>query len=317
MHKDCYLIFVAMYGESISLNTDPNAEFRSQNGGLGGTESSPSLKPKVQDDGVGGYKQSLTDIASVAVEGVKFLDPTGILSWGDVKAAYDQFIRTKSYFDGTMLVLAVGSVIPIGGKFVTPVKIAAKNANKIDRIGGIIKNLFRKFEDVLFKETSGAMGRAAGKPTEQVSNKFQQQFTQQGIKIDVLRDAFEKAISSANETQKELARVVRKTNPNQQIPNMFKFTKTINSRWNYGSMTYTEAERMLDGFVQNVDNLTRGMQFDPSKIKVLDYDFFGNSGSARQIMELELNGGKFLIYSSGTGTSGKTLDASIWSLQWY
>jgi hypothetical protein len=363
MDKDSYLIFEAMYGEAISLNTDPNAEFRSQSGGMGGTESTPSLKPKVEDDGMGGYKQSLKDAGAFAIEAAKFLDPTGILSWGDVKDAYNQFVQTKSPFDGTMLVLAVGSVIPVGGKFVKPIQVAAKSTNKIDQVGGLIKSLFKQFEDILIppstatknypeyimKNDQGFVGRPTGRkydtsqlqtqptytqgsfdsnnaqligqptgkkynvgsnqqPQQQATSGFSQQLTQNGINVDILQEAFEKAISSANETQKMLARVVGKTSPQQQIPDMSKFRKTINSRWNYGSMSYSDAERMVDGLVQKIDNMTKGLQFDPSKIKVLDYDFFGNSRSARQIMELELpNGGKFLIYSSGTGTSGKNV----------
>lgn len=363
MDKESYLIFEAMYGEAISLNTDPNAEFRSQSGGMGGTESTPSLKPKVEDDGMGGYKQSLQEIGSISFEVAKFLDPTGILSWGDVKDAYNQFVQTKSPFDGTMLVLAVGSVIPIGGKFVKPIQVAAKSKNKIDQVGGLIKSLFKQFEDILIppstltrnypeyimKNDQGFVGRPTGRkydtgqlrtqpiytqgsfdsnnaqlvgqPTgkkynvgsnqQQATSGFSQQLAQNGIKIDVLQDAFERAIASADNFQKDLARTVKQKLPNQQIPDMSKFSKTINSRWNYskkGPISYTEAENMLDGFVQKINQLTNGLQFDPSKIKVLDYNFFGNTGSARQIMELELpDGGKFLMYSSGSGTSGKTV----------
>jgi hypothetical protein len=268
-----------------------------------------------------------------------------------VKNAYNEFIKEKTPFNGTMLVLAVGSVIPVGGKFVQPIKSAAKAANKIEEVGGLIKSLFKQFENILIPPNTSVLKKGQdipsaghswnsnnsqlwGKPTgnkqnldniQQQSkspqggtydsnnaglnqNQFQQQLVKNGINIDVLQDAFEKAISSANETQKQLARVVRQKQPNQQIPNMAKFSKTINSRWHYGSITYTEADRMLNGLVEKINNLTKGMQFDPSKIKVLDYDFFGNTNSARQVMELELpTGGKFLIYSSGSGNSGKTI----------
>jgi len=318
-----------------------------------GTETTPSLKPKVEDDGMGGYKQSLDVIKGIGIEVAKFLDPTGILSWEDVKNAYNEFIKEKTPFNGTMLVLAVGSVIPVGGKFVQPIKSAAKAANKIEEVGGLIKSLFKQFENILIPPNTSVLKKAQdipsaghswnsnnaqlwGKPTGNKynldniqqqpkspqggtydsnnaglnQNQFQQQLVKNGINIDVLQDAFEKAISSANETQKQLARVVRQKHPNQQIPNMARFSKTINSRWDYGPkwgwISYSEAEKAVNEMGKKLDSMTKNIKFDPREIKVLDYNFFGSVDSSRQIMELELpNGGKFLMYSSGSGTSNK------------
>lgn len=86
--------------------------------------------------------QDVKSLGSGLLDVAKFLDPTGILSWDDVKKAQEAFKKDPSATNGLMYMLAIGSVIPAVGKGPKALKTAIRGGQNIDRP---IRNFVEEF----------------------------------------------------------------------------------------------------------------------------------------------------------------------------
>lgn len=78
-------------------------------------------------------QKSINDITNVgksALELAKILDPSGILSWGDVKQAYDAYVKDPTGTNSLMFLLALGSVVPVMGKASKALKMAVRTGEE-------------------------------------------------------------------------------------------------------------------------------------------------------------------------------------------
>lgn len=254
--------------------------------------------------------QDVKDVGLAAFEVAKFFDPSGILSWGDVKAAYDAFVKSTKIEDqttnGLALTLAIGSVIPIYGKATYPVKAAVK-AGRTAEVAGLLGPLINKIRGVL-KDTN--LLRTHGIDARQLDNAFQT-VNRNRNKINVpYRDTRTGQIIDPR-TDPQVYR--KQTDVPQQRPVIKQFNGNIVQRNFYpnvpkNSKGERELAKKMDLKAEELRRAADGYGWNDSfakEIKVLDRQNYHNRDVIEIDIPFEEGRKKILMYKSYKGTSGK------------
>lgn len=238
--------------------------------------------------------EDITNLGKAAFEVAKFFDPSGILSWGDVKTAYDAFVASTTPQDqttnGLALTLAVGSVIPMAGKVTYPIKAAVK-AGRTAEVAGLLAPLMKIVRGVLGDTaTLQRMGMDAG----QLNKAFQ---TAERADPRMIKSGFKHIGGDSYYRRPQRA----------AQPGKISSQNFINS-WDMGKYRSTDkAVDVIDEYALAVKEATAGLRFDPSQIKILRYQKDWNGRDFAEI-QLPLSGpNKILLYKSRHGTEGKTI----------
>jgi hypothetical protein len=260
---------------------------------------SPEEKAQKQQAFQQQQQKSIQDVKSLGsgvLEVAKFLDPTGILSWDDVKKAQDAFKKDPSGTNGLMYMLAIGSVIPVMGRGPKAFKTAIRGGEEA-AIRSSLNTFVRDFNP------------------QQIN-----QYTQRGLDPNQAKMAYDAVLRDQQRLVNELRSIYRRENIPQKLPNLARgFRGDISERWNYGTIRLTEVQNMLVDYVRSVKALFGNQRFKledikSERLKVLDFQVIaGRDGQHRQFIELgwkknpnDKEYQKFLMYSSsGKSTPGK------------
>lgn len=166
---------------------------------------------------------------STALEITKFIDPSGILSWNDAYRAYKEFEQTPTPYNGLMLALALGSIIPVGKYYFKSIKTLIK-AGRMAQAGDLLRIATPKLEQTLAKT-----------PTL---------VTTKGMKLDEVRKALKTTQQQIDDTLKEISKLEKqktktpRTLKNNEIMNWFENNEM--GRWlKYNAQTVIDAYRTL------------------------------------------------------------------------
>jgi hypothetical protein len=243
--------------------------------------------------------QDVKSLGSGVLEVAKFLDPTGILSWDDVKKAQEAFKKDPSGTNGLMYMLAIGSVIPAVGKGPKMLKTAIRGGEEA-AIRSSLNTFVRDFNP------------------DQLA--VIRQYIDSGLDPNQARMAYDAVLRDQQRLVNELQSIYRRENIPQRLPNLARgFRGNISERWNYGTIRITDVYDMLKNYVKNVKALFGNQIFkledlSSERLKVLDFQVIpGRDGQHRQFIELgwkknpnDKEYQKFLMYSSsGKSTPGK------------
>ncbi|NBP03996.1 MAG: hypothetical protein EBU90_28665, partial [Proteobacteria bacterium] len=92
-----------------------------------------------------------------ALEVAKFFDPTGILSWPDIPPAYNAYQKEPTPMHAFFFILSLTAVLPVGGKIIWPLKMAAK-AGKYEKVIEVTPYVAKKIVQLL-EQHSGVFSR--------------------------------------------------------------------------------------------------------------------------------------------------------------
>lgn len=233
---------------------------------------------------------------SVALEVAKFLDPTGILSWNDVKEAANAFDKDPSPSNALLYMLAIGSVIPVMGKATKPFQIAARSmdATKMERP---VRNFVEEFyRDIQTGEVRKRIVEKGLDPRQvQNASNIVRSNPSAAISSDWFRvgDSFVKRPQKATRSFQG-GIVSRNYYPNARS----------------GSDAQYQLEKRWDKIADSLRMKTSGIDFNPQRIQLIDRQNY----HGRDIIEVKLppeaGGQRIIMYQSSKGTSGKT--AGYW-----
>lgn len=249
--------------------------------------------------------QDVKSLGSGVLEVAKFLDPTGILSWDDVKKAQDAFKKDPSGTNGLMYMLAIGSVVPVMGKATKPLKMAVRSGNAT-AIQTPLNNLIQNIKNIIDKTAVG-MDEFFGIKVD--PNQFQKAYNaiqgQRGQLVDDLVTYNQKMQSQGfkqltpethykRPTAKQFVGNIVQRNFYPNVPKNSKGERELAKKMD---LKAEELKRAADGYGWN-DSFAK-------EIKVLDRQNYHNRDVIEIDIPFEEGRKKILMYKSYKGTSGK------------